>query len=104
MPSPLFNINTKPDHQRRRRTNRKQEREPLPIILRLVNDRLDDVRPHHRGSAVGKTKEAKELCARVSVTSRWRRQKVYHVVEPGWTELSHHRLRKGIVWCLEETE
>ena len=28
----------------------------------------------------------------------------YHVVEPRWTELTHHRLRKGILWRLEQTE
>lgn len=61
IPSSLANINTKPYDQRRSRADRKQEREPLPIILRLVDDCLDNVRPNHGRSAVGKTKQAEEL-------------------------------------------
>ena len=61
IPPPLGNINTKPYDQRRSRAYPKQERETLPIILRLVDDRLDDIRPNHGRCAVGKTEQAKEL-------------------------------------------
>lgn len=59
--SPFFNINTKPYDEQRSSTDRKQEWEPLPVVLRLVNDRLDDVWPDHGRSAVRKIKQAKEL-------------------------------------------
>jgi hypothetical protein len=61
IPPPLGNINTEPYDQRRSRAYPKQEREPLPIILRLADDRLDDIRPNHGRRAVGKTEQAKEL-------------------------------------------
>ena len=96
IPSPLFNINIKPNHQRRSRTNRKQEREPLPIILHLVNDRLHDVRPHHRRSAVRKAVKLKELRMHRSTFrsgGKWRTTD--HVVEPRRTQFGHHRLRAG---------
>lgn len=61
IPSPFANINTKPYDQRCCRADRKQEREPLPVVLRLVDDCLDNIRPDHGRSAVGKTKQTKEL-------------------------------------------
>ena len=106
IPSPFDNINTKPYDQRRSRADRKQEREPLPIIIRLVNDGLDNIRPDHRRSAIGKTEQAEELRVQWS-TSQPRGGTTdevlttYHIIKPRWTKLSHHRLREGVVRRLE---
>jgi hypothetical protein len=104
IPSPLGNINTKANDQRCSRAYPEQEREALPIVLRLVDDRLDDTRPDRGRRAVGKTEQAKELRVyRSTPGGRRPQQTTYHVVKPQWTQLSDHRLRKGMVRCLEQT-
>lgn len=42
----------------------------MPIILRLVDDCLDNVRPDHGRSAVGKTEQAKELPVHESIVAK----------------------------------
>ena len=83
IPSPLFNINTETNEQRRSRANCKQEREPLPIVLRLVNDRLDDIRSDNGRSPVREIEKTKELRAQWS-TSGWKEAKQHAMLSnPG---------------------
>lgn len=44
------------------------------------------------------------MSARIKIETKGRQYLGYHVVEPRWTQLSHHRLREGVVRCLEQTE
>ena len=82
-----MHINTPPNNHTRRQTNSKQKRKPLPIVVRIVYDRLYDVGAYHRRRAIGQAKETKE-----------------HVVEPGWGEFGHHGLGEGVVGGLEEAK
>jgi hypothetical protein len=87
VPAALLDVDPDPDDDARRRAQREQEREAHPVVPRLVDDRLDDVRADHARRAVREPEEAEE-----------------HVVEPWRRELGHHRLREGVVRRLEDAE
>ena len=57
----LGHVHGQPEDETRRDGNRKQEREPLPSVVRPVDDRLDHVRTEYRRRATRQSKQAKEL-------------------------------------------
>lgn len=61
VPASFGNINTKPDNNRSSCTERKEEREPIPVVARFIDDCLDDVRSNHRRCTIRKTEETEEL-------------------------------------------
>ena len=60
-PSRANGARTEPDDEARREAQREQEREALPVVARVVDDRLDDVGPDHRRRAVRQPEQAEKL-------------------------------------------
>ena len=70
IPSALGHIHSQPEDQTRRDSNRKEERESLPSVVRPVDDRLDHVRPEYRRRTSRQPKQAEELKFRAGQADR----------------------------------
>lgn len=62
-----------PDYDTRSSTKREQECEAHPVIIRVVDYRLDDVRSDGTRSTIGYAKKSEE-----------------HVLIPSWRDFRHH--------------
>ena len=98
VPSTFGNIYGQPDDQRRRKARREQEREAMPDISRLVDDRLEYVWSNNGRRAMGlirQSEQAKELQKSPGASQKGHldlRGRTYHKVEPRWAKIGHHRL------------
>lgn len=94
---PLFNINPtilppllnihEPDHNTSTTTQRKQEGETQPVIIRFIDDSLDDVRADNWTGPIRDPEETEE-----------------HAFVAWWRYFWHHGLSVCVVGCLEEAE
>lgn len=53
IPAASGDIDAKPYDKTCERAHGKEERKPEPVVARVVDDGLDNIRPDHRRSAVG---------------------------------------------------
>ena len=106
IPVALWHVNKEPNDHGCTEAYGKKERESHPIIMCLVNDGLNYGWTNDRCCTIGEAEKSKELY--IVVWEVYERKMAimltHHIIEPWWSEFSHHCLSISVVWCLEETK